>query len=135
MPVISTKDLTAGNWLKREHWAEYGYCRKEITVNEAAETEYKTGMVLGYDSVAGKYKVATSPGTNGSVNAAAIFLGYGTEVEPTVTVPATTDTKIIALVKGAAIVGSKGLILDGTLTEATVHAELEALGINVDESL
>lgn len=139
MPVISTYDKTVSNWLKREFWAREGYCRKEVTINEAAETELKTGTVLGKVTADGKYKVAVETAVDGSEVADAIFLGYGTEVEPTVTVPATTDTKIIVLIKGPAVVGDQELILDATFdNDAKVQAAydaLEAKGINVDTQL
>lgn len=139
MPVISNKTMTAKNWLKREFWIEAGFCRKEVTINEAAETVLSTGTVLGKVTADGKYKVSVETAVDGSEVADAIFLGYGTEFEEEVTVPATTDTKIVVLVKGPAVVGKGGLILDSSYDNDTkkqaAYDALEAKNINVDESL
>lgn len=139
MPVISTFDKTVSNWLKREFWAREGYCRKEVTINEASETELKTGTVLGKVTADGKYKVSVQDAVDGSENADAIFIGYGPEVEPTVTVPAATDTKIIVLIQGPAIVGKRELIFDASYDldaeKQAAYDLLEAKGINVDNQV
>lgn len=139
MPVISTKTKTAKNWLKREFWIEEGFCRKEVTINQAAETVLKTGTVLGKVTADGKYKVSVETAIDGSQTADAIFLGYGTEFAEEVTVAAATDTKIVVLIKGPAVVAKGNLILDASYNNDTkkqvAYDALEAKDINVDESL
>ena len=137
MPIVSTKDKTAGNWLKREFWVEEGFCRKVVTINGPATT-LLTGTVLCKVTADGKYKVAIQTAVDGSEVADAIFIGAVNSMEATADIPATTDTEILVLIKGAAIVGTSGLVLDATYDldaeKAAVYAALEAKDINVDES-
>jgi predicted regulator of Ras-like GTPase activity (Roadblock/LC7/MglB family) len=55
------------------------------------------------------------------------------------TVPATTDTKVLCLVRGPAIVSKDGLILDATYNtdaeKAAVYAALEAKGILCNDAV
>lgn len=137
MPIVSTKTKTLGNWLKREFWIEEGFCRKVVTINGPAAT-LVTGTVLGKVTADGKYKVAIETAVDGSEDADAIFIGAVVSMEATATIPLNTDTEILVLIKGAAIVGTGGLILDATYDNDTkvqvVYAALEAKDINVDES-
>lgn len=123
--LISTEKQKLGNWLKAETFAEYGYGRVELTVNDAATT-LATGTVLGKVTATGKYKVCTAAAVDGSEVAAAIVV---TEK----TIAATTDTKVLALVKGPAIVAKGGLVLAADINtdpeKAAVYTALEALGI------
>jgi predicted regulator of Ras-like GTPase activity (Roadblock/LC7/MglB family) len=56
-----------------------------------------------------------------------------------IAVPATTDTKVLALVKGPAIVSKAGLVLDATYNldaeKAAVYAALEAKGIACNDAI
>lgn len=80
----------------------------------------------------GKYKLAVETAADGSKVAAAIVMEYKE-------VPATTDTAVLCLVKGPAIVSKGGLVLDSTYNLAAeknaVYAALEAKGIAVYNSL
>ena len=55
------------------------------------------------------------------------------------TVPATTDTKVLVLVRGPAIVSKAALVLDATYDtdakKAAVYAALEAKGVLVNETI
>lgn len=78
-----------------------------------------------------KYKIAVETATDGSKAVAAVVLEDKA-------VAATTDTKLVVLVKGPASVAKGGLVLDSTYDNATkkaaVYASLEAKGIQVLES-
>ena len=54
-------------------------------------------------------------------------------------IPATTDTKVLVLLKGPAVISKAGLILDASYNldaeKAVVYASLEAKGIQVDDAV
>ena len=56
-----------------------------------------------------------------------------------IAVPATTDTKVLVLIKGPAIVSKAGLVLDATYNTAgelaAVYAALEAKGIACNDAV
>lgn len=128
MSIVFTDVSRTSNLVKHELWPETGYCRKEVVVNEAAARSYVVGTVLGKVTASGKYKVAVETATDGSKVAAALVLSAQS-------IPATTDTKIVVLVKGPAEVSKGALVLDATYDNAAkqdaVYASLEAVGINV----
>lgn len=128
MSIVFTDVARTSNLVKHELWPETGYCRKEVVVNEAAAKEYVVGTVLGKVTASGKYKVAVETAADGSKVAAALVLSAQS-------IPATTDTKIVVLVKGPAEVSKGALVLDATYDNAAkqdaVYASLEAVGINV----
>ncbi len=131
MTLIATEAKRLSNVVKQELWAETGYCREAVVVNDAAAT-LVPGTVLGKVTATGKYKVAVQTAVDGSEVAAAIVM-----VE--IAVPATTDTKVLALVKGPAIVSKAGLVLDATYNldaeKAAVYAALEAKGIACNDAI
>ena len=99
------------NLVKHELWPETGYCRKEVTVNEAAIKTYAVGTVLGKVTATGKYKISVQSAVDGSQNPVAV-------VVEDIAVAATTDTKVLAIVRGPAIVSKVGLKLDATFNDA-----------------
>ena len=131
MSILATDTKRLSNLLKAELWSELGYCREVVTVNEAAAKTYAVGTVLGKVTSGGKYKIAVETATDGSEDAAAIVLEDKA-------IAATTDTKLVVLVKGPASIAKGGLVLDATYDDATkkgvVYAALEAKGIQVLES-
>ena len=128
MTLIATENLRLSNMLKRELWSEQGYCRLAVTVNEATEIDYKIGQVLGKVTADGKYVEYDGSAGDGSGVAAAIVL-------QDISIPASTDTVVLALVKGPAIVSDGGLVFKTGVDEAAAKTNLEALGINVDTQL
>ena len=132
MPVIATDTYRLSHLVKRELWPEDGYTRLVVTVNEAAAKTYAVGTVLGKVTATGKYKIAVETAVDGSKVADAIVIAdYA--------VPATTDTKVLVLVRGPAIVSKAALALDTTYNDdtkkAAVYAALEAKGILVNETI
>lgn len=129
MTLIATENPRLSNMLKRELWSEQGYCRLAVTVNEASEVEYKIGEVLGKVTASGKYVQYDETAVDGSETAAAIVL-------EDVTIPAATDTTVLCLVKGPAIVADGGLVFKAGVDEAAAKATLEdSLNINVDTQI
>lgn len=128
MPVIATDTLRISNLVKKEQWAELGYCRAVVTVNEAAAKTYTVGTVLGKVTAGGKYKIAVQSAGDGSAVAAAIVLADAS-------IAATTDTKLVVMVKGPASISAGALVLDATYDldaeKQVVYASLEAVGIQV----
>ena len=131
MPLIATEAKRLSNVVKQELFPESGYCRVVVTYNGTAAT-LVPGTVLGKVTVGGKYKIAVQTATDGSEVADAIVM-----VEQTV--PATTDTKVLCLVRGPAIVSKDGLVLDATYNldaeKAAVYAALEAKGILCNDAV
>ena len=130
--LISTDTYRLSNLVKRELWPEQGYTRAVVTVNEAAAKTYAVGTVLGKVTASGKYKVAVETAVDGSKVADAIVLGD-------YSIAATTDTQVLVLVRGPAIVSKGALALDTTYNDdakkAAVYAALEAKGILVNTTI
>lgn len=132
MPVIGTENARLSNVVKKELWPDLAYNRLVVTVNEAATKSYVPGTVLGKVTVGGKYKIAVQTASDGSQTADAIVMQE-------VSVPASTDTKVLVMIKGPAIVSKAGLVLDSTYNDdakkAAVYAALEAKGIQVNDAV
>lgn len=79
-----------------------------------------------------EYKICVQSATDGTQVPAAIAMEDKT-------VAATTDTVVLALVRGPAIVSKSGLILDASFNldaeKAYVYSTLEALGIRVNDAV
>ena len=131
MALIATEAKRLSNVVKQELWPEAGYTRAVVVVNDAATT-LVPGSVLGKVTATGKYKVAVQSASDGSQVADAI-------VVQEVAVPATTDTKVLVLIKGPAIVSKAGLVLDASYDldaeKAAVYAALEAKGIACNDAV
>jgi len=132
MATIGVDTYRLSHLVKREIWPEQGYTRAVVTVNEASAKTYAVGTVLGKVTASGKYKIAVETAVDGSKVADAIVVGD-------YTVPATTDTKVLVLVRGPAIVSKAALVLDATYDtdakKAAVYAALEAKGVLVNETI
>jgi hypothetical protein len=99
------------------------YTRETVTL--LAGTAYPVGSVLGRITASGKYKLATSGGSDGAQTASAVLL-YA--VDATL-----ADATGIVVVRGPSIVSRAGLAYDGTVDDAakitTKIGQLGALGI------
>lgn len=129
---FATENKRLSNVVKQELWSETGYTRAVVTVNEAAAKSYVPGTVLGKVTSGGKYKIAVQTASDGSQVADAIVIGEQA-------IAATTDTAVLVLIKGPAIVSKAGLVLDATYNDATklaaVYAALETKGINCNDAV
>lgn len=132
MPLIATDTYRLSHLLKQELFPEHGYCREVVTVNEAAGKTYAVGTVLGKVTASGKYKICVQTAVDGSQTAAAIVMQDQT-------IAATTDTKVLCLVRGPSIVSKSALVLDAThdlqAEKDAVYASLTALGIVVADTI
>lgn len=132
MAIIATEAKRLSNVVKQELWPESGYTRAVVTVNEAAAKSYVPGTVLGKVTVGGKYKIAVQTASDGSQTADAIAINEQA-------IAANTDTPVLVLIKGPAIVSKAGLVLDATFDldaeKAAVYAALEAKGIACNDAV
>ena len=125
MPVL-TQPSTMGDVLKYE--INPNYTRETVPLLEG--TAYPVGSVLGRITASGKYKLATSGGTDGAQTAGAVLL-YAVDATP-------GDAVGVVLMRGPAIVSRAALAYDGTVDDAakitTKISQLAALGIIVRDT-
>ena len=119
--TVLTQPPSMGDVLKYE--VNPNYTRETVTL--LAGTAYPVGSVLGRITASGKYKLATSGGSDGAQTASAVLL-YA--VDATL-----ADATGIVVVRGPSIVSRAGLAYDGTVDDAakitTKLGQLVALGI------
>ena len=131
MTVVAQSVHTLSNVVKHEYGADFAYCREAVIVNDTAGT-LAIGTVLGKVAATGKYKRAVQSASDGSQNAAAIV--YAAK-----TIPGTTDTAVLCLVRGPSGVSKAGLVLDATYDlqaeKDAVYASLNALGIQTLDTI
>ena len=120
MPVL-TEPPSMGDVLKYE--VNPNYTREVVTL--LAGMSYPVGAVLGRITASGKYKLATSGGTDGAQTASAVLL-Y--PVDATL-----ADAVGIVVARGPAIVSRAGLAYDATVDDGakitTKIGQLAAVGI------
>ena len=120
MPVL-TEPPSMGDVLKYE--VNPNYTREVVTL--LAGTPYPVGAVLGRITASGKYKLATSGGSDGAQTATAVLL-YA--VDATL-----ADATGIVLVRGPSIVSRAALAYGATVDDSTKIAakltQLAAVGI------
>ena len=119
--TVLHQPTTTGDVLKYE--VNPNYNRETVTLLEG--TNYPVGAVLGRITASGKYKLATSGGSDGAQTAAAVLL-YAVDASA-------TDAIGVVVVRGPAIVSRAALVFDATVDDApktaTKHSQLAALGI------
>lgn len=120
------------NVVKYELEPALAFTRELLTVNEAAATTYQIGTLLGLNSTTGKYAVAVETAIDGTKGPVAV-------VVEDISVAATTDTKVLAIVRGPAIVSKKGIKLDASYDNAAkknaAYASLAAKNILVNDAI
>ncbi|MDF1621183.1 head decoration protein [Pseudothioclava nitratireducens] len=118
---VLTQPPTMGDVLKYE--LNPNFTRETVTL--LAGASYPVGAVLGRITASGKYKLATSGGTDGAQTAAAVLL-YATDASA-------ADAEAVVVVRGPAIVSKATLVFDASVDDAAKtaakHAQLTALGI------
>lgn len=133
MALVATATQALSNLIKKSDTDNTELLNELVTVNEAGITAYKVGTLLGKVSANGKYKESVQNAADGSQNAVAIVIGnsFGDAVD--FSVPATTDTKVLALAHGkvevskAALKWHSSYDLDAEKTAA--YASLAGVGI------
>ena len=137
MTIIATDKPRFSDVIKHEYEPSLGYTREVIIVNDAAKT-LSLGMLLGKVTATGKYKESVQTAVDGSQTPVAVVIGKS-ELAADVTVPATTDTKVLALVRGQAIVRKTGLKPHSSFDDATklaaAYASLATVGILSNDSI
>ncbi len=132
MTLIATENKRLSNVVKQELWPDAAFCRAVVTVNEAGAKTYVPGTVLGKVTATGKYKIAVQTASDGSEVADAIVMGEHS-------IAATTDTSVLVLIKGPAVVSKGGLVLDATYNldaeKNAVYAALEAKNVQCNDSI
>ena len=118
---VLTQPPTMGDVLKYE--VNPNYTREVITLLQGMP--YPVGSVLGRITASGKYKLATSGGSDGAQTASAVLL-YA--VDATL-----SDAEGIVVTRGPAIVSRAGLAYDATVDDGskitTKMSQLAAVGI------
>ena len=119
--TVLHQPATMGDVLKYE--VNPNYTRETVTL--LAGTAYPVGAVLGRITASGKYKLATSGGSDGAQTAAAVLL-FAVDAS-------TTDAIGVVVARGPAIVSKAALVFDATVDDApktaTKHGQLASLGI------
>lgn len=133
MPNIFASDtFRLSHLIKQEFWDQFGWCRKQVTVNESADKTYGVGTVLGKVTATGKYKVCVESATDGSQVPAALVL-------EDVKVSSGVDKKLVIMYRGPSIVSKAALVLDASFNtdakKAAAYTALEALNIGVNETI
>jgi hypothetical protein len=110
-----------------------------VVINNAGTPTLVIGTVLGKVTATGKYKVAVQTAVDGSQTPAAIYIGNAFGAADPVTLVANTDTTILTLARGHAVVAKEALFLDATYDDATkkgvAYAALKAIGIFAEASV
>jgi len=131
MSVIATEGYRYSDLVKAELWKELGYTKLEVTVNESAAKNYVVGNIVGKVTATGKYKLAVETASDGSK----VFGGLVLENK---TIAASTDTKLIVMVKGPASVSKGGIVFDSTYDNTTkkvvIYTAMETAGIQLLET-
>lgn len=132
MPLIATETQRFSNVVKHEYEPTLGFCREAVTANETAGATYAVGTVLGKVTATGKYVVAKETAVDGSKVPAAVVIEDKT-------LTAATDTKVLTIVRGFAILSKGALLLDATYNDATkkkaAYDALEAKNILVNDTV
>lgn len=129
--VIATEKHRISNLVKDEFWMKHGWCRSKVTVNVASATDLSVGSVLGKVTADGKYKPRDPAAATGEEVSAAVVI-------ENISVPATTDTEVVVLVNGPAILAEEALVFDVTHTsgeQETAISELAALDLKTKKQL
>lgn len=137
MTIIATDTARYSDVVKHEYEPSLAFTRELVVVNDTAKT-LTLGMLLGKVTATGKYKEAVETATDGSEVPVAVVVGKDVH-NLSIVVPATTDTNVLAIVRGAAIVRKTGLKPHSTFDDATklaaAYASLASAGILANDSI
>lgn len=107
--------------VKHEYEPSIAFCRERLIANEASALAYTVGTVVGIVTATGKIKRQDAAAVDGSQ------VAVGVVVENKA-IPATTDTGVLVMVRGPAIVNKTMLTMGaGTDTDAEKLAVYTAL--------
>lgn len=135
--IIATDTARYSDVVKYESKPDLAFTRELVVVNDAAKT-LTLGMLLGKVTATGKYKESVQTATDGSEAPVAVVVGKDLH-NLSVAVPATTDTKVLAIVRGDVIVRKTGLKPHSTFNDATklaaAYASLATKEILANDSI
>ena len=117
MTIIAQDTARYSDVVKYEYEPSLAFTRELVVVNDTAKT-LTLGMLLGKVTATGKYKESVQTATDGSEAPVAVVVGKDLH-NLSVAVPATTDTKVLAIVRGPAIVRKTGLKPHSSFNDAT----------------
>ena len=133
MAVIATDTQRLSNLVKHLYEPATGYCFEVVTVNEAAAKTYDVGTLLGTVTATGKSKIAVETAVDGSKVVTGVVVGDVLGEAHPFNVAATTDTKVLVLVRGPAHLSDAGIKWDATYDNQTkkdtAFATLKAAGV------
>lgn len=137
MTIIATDTARYSDVVKHEYEPSLAFTREVVVVNDAAKT-LTLGMLLGKVTASGKYMESVQTAVDGSEVPVAVVVGKDLH-NLSVTVPATTDTKVLAIVRGETIVHKAGLKPHSSFNDATklaaAYASLATKNILVNDSI
>jgi len=137
MTIIAQDTARYSDVVKYEYEPSLAFTRELVVVNDTAKT-LTLGMLLGKVTATGKYKESVQTATDGSEAPVAVVVGKDLH-NLSVAVPATTDTKVLAIVRGEAIVRKTGLKPHSTFNDATklaaAYASLATKEILANDSI
>lgn len=137
MTIIATDTARYSDVVKHEYKPSLAFTREIVVVNDTAKT-LTLGMLLGKVTATGKYKESVRTATDGSEAPVAVVVGEDLH-NLSVAVPATTDTKVLAIVRGEAIVRKTGLKPHSSFDDATklaaAYASLATKEILANDSI
>ena len=123
--------------VKYESKPDLAFTRELVVVNDTAKT-LTLGMLLGKVTLTGKYKESVQTATDGSEAPVAVVVGKDLH-NISVAVPAATDTEVLAIVRGEAIVRKTGLkphsSFDNATKLAAAYASLATKEILANDSI
>ena len=135
--IIATDTARYSDVVKYESKPTLAFTRELVVVNDTAKT-LTLGMLLGKVTLTGKYKESVQTATDGSEAPVAVVVGKDLH-NLSVAVPATTDTKVLAIVRGEAIVRKTGLKPHSSFNDATklaaAYASLATKNILASDSI
>ena len=137
MTIIAQDTARYSDVVKYEYEPSLAFTRELVVVNDTAKT-LTLGMLLGKVTLTGKYKESVQTATDGSEAPVAVVVGKDLH-NLSVAVPATTDTKVLAIVRGEAIVRKTGLKPHNSFSDATkldaAYASLATKEILANDSI
>ena len=137
MTIIAQDNARYSDVVKYEDEPSLSITRELVVVNDSAKT-LTLGMLLGKVTLTGKYKESVQTATDGSEAPVAVVVGKDLH-NLSVAVPATTDTKVLAIVRGEVIVRKTGLKPHSTFNDATklaaAYASLATKEILANDSI
>ena len=137
MTIIAQDTARYSDVVKYEYEPSLAFTRELVVVNDTAKT-LTLGMLLGKVTATGKYKESVQTATDGSEAPVAVVVGKDLH-NLSVAVPATTDTKVLAIVRGEAVVRKTGLKPHSTFNDATklaaAYASLATKEILANDSI